>query len=48
MSAVCRLLHATYDNGDEFRIEFFDVLDSDQLAGRYAGSRPEGWRLSYP
>lgn len=43
-----RLLHATYDNGDELRIEFFDVPDIARLTQRYPGVRADAWPLSYP
>lgn len=43
-----RLLYATYDNGDELRIEFFDVPDVARLAQRYPGVRADEWPLSYP
>lgn len=43
-----RLIHAKYSNGDEVRIEYFDVESAAAMRNRYIDADPSGWFPSQP
>lgn len=42
-----RLLHLRYPNGDELKVEFFD-LQYEDFGRRYPGAHPQEWGLAFP
>jgi hypothetical protein len=43
-----RLLHARYANGDEVRIEYYDVPSLDEAQQRFPFARPAQWDVEFP
>jgi hypothetical protein len=43
-----RLLHGKYANGDDIRVEFFELGDVEALNRRYPEARADGWVMDYP
>ncbi len=43
-----KLLRAVYANGDELRVEFFELNSVAEASARYAGAQVERWGISFP
>jgi hypothetical protein len=43
-----RLVHAKYPNGDEMRIEFFELENEDKLRQRYPDAHPKVYEIETP
>lgn len=43
-----RLIQAKYLNGDELRIEYFDLPSAGAIIKRYPETRPEEWDIEFP
>jgi hypothetical protein len=43
-----RLLHAKYANGDEVRIEFYEVSSLEEARRRFPTGGAEGWGIAFP
>jgi hypothetical protein len=41
-----RLVEVSYNNGDKFRAEFYDVASPDELAARYPDSNTPNWSVN--
>lgn len=43
-----RLVHARYPNGDEIKIEFFEIEDQERLRDRYPDAHPQVYEIEMP
>lgn len=43
-----KLIHAMYENGDEIRIEFFELSALEEAQRHYPSAHAEYWRIQFP
>jgi hypothetical protein len=43
-----RLIHGKYSNGDEVRIEFFELATASEASKQYPGAQVENWPIEFP